>query len=74
MRTTDIKYLIGLKKSGSKLTFFDCPQCNRFFGTDETDIETCCVECDAEYALQNLQFEISKSSRLTTLSLSKPFF
>lgn len=73
MRSTDIKYLVGLKKNQQRIIFMDCLQCNRFFGTDKTGIETCSIECDAEYALQNLRFEANRRDRLSVLSLSKPY-
>ena len=73
MRSTDIKYLMGLKKNGIGILFSDCPQCKRFYGTDMSGIETCSIECDAEYALQNLQFEFNSRNRLAVLSLSRPY-
>lgn len=73
MRTTDIKYLVGLKKKGQNIVFLDCPQCKHFFGTNEVGLETCCFECDAAYSLRNEQYELQRRTRLSTLVLSRPY-
>ena len=74
MRSTNIQSLIGLKKAGQEIIFLDCPQCQRFFGTNKRGVETCSIECDAEYALQNLRLDARRNDRLNVLSLSKPVF
>ncbi len=73
MRSYDIKYLVELKKTGQQIVFLDCPQCKRFFGTDKSGVETCSIECDAEYALRNLQQDFNRKNRLSTIILSKPY-
>ena len=73
MRATNIQYLVGLKKIGQTILFLDCPQCKRFFGTNETGVETCSIECDAEYSLRREQFEKERRRRFTELALSKPY-
>lgn len=73
MRSTDIQDLIKQKKSGQNIFFMDCPQCKRFFGTDKRGVETCSIECDAEYALTNLRLQINRNDHVTILSLSKPY-
>ena len=65
MRATDIQYLVGLKKLGQNIIFRDCPQCKRFFGTNEPGTETCSIECDAGYAIRHEQFENDRRRRFT---------
>lgn len=64
MRGTDIKQLIVFKRIGLKIMFYDCPVCNRFFGTDEKNIETCCYECDLNYTIRDQQRAIERKNRL----------
>ena len=46
MRTTNIKYLYGLKKQGEKIFFAECNVCNCFFGTTRKNASTCSESCD----------------------------
>lgn len=71
MRSTNIQHLVGLKKTGHDIIFLDCPQCKRFFGTNEPDIESCSVACEIRYAFSRHQFETDRKNRLNTFLLSK---
>ncbi len=71
MRASNIKYLIGLKKMGHNILFKNCPQCKRFFGTNEAGVETCSVDCDIKYALRDQYIEIERKNRINTLLRTK---
>ena len=71
MRATNIKFLLGLKKMGETITFVDCPQCKRFFGTNESHAETCSSECDAKYALRKHQVELERQRRFNIIQARK---
>jgi hypothetical protein len=70
MRGTNIKQLIGLKKVGVKIMFYDCPVCKRFFGTNEASAETCCEDCDYKYTIKDQQVAIEQKSRVERLMKS----
>lgn len=61
--------MIGLKKAGHEIVFLDCPQCKRFFGTNEPGIESCSLACEVKYASSRHQFEIDKKNRLNAFLL-----
>jgi hypothetical protein len=71
MRATNIKFLLGLKKMGDAIIFRDCPQCKRFFGTNEAHAETCSIDCDSKYALRRQQVEEERKYRLQILQARK---
>lgn len=73
MRATNIKFMLGLKKMGQKILFKDCPQCKRFFGTDETSVETCSIDCDIKYALRDQSAEMEKKNRRDTILKARVF-
>lgn len=73
MRSTDIQHLMGLKKKGENIFFKDCPQCQRFFGTNQKNIKTCSIDCDAEHEIQNSQIGVIRRERLQEFFLSKPY-
>jgi hypothetical protein len=57
MRTTNIRYLYGLKKSGIKIFFSECPICTSVFGSTQKDLKTCSEYCDKKTELENQKIE-----------------